>query len=147
MGYDKRSGEQEDLPLLYWGPFSATERSAGVLCHTVGCAKPYQYLSRVSPGHVLLTISSFPIAVTSFRLLLLCSGRGFRQKRYCQESPTCRIEFNAVLIPRWRNHLETVSSANNAFSNIISRCKTCHSEGVTVELSWHFLYTFRLPWL
>ena len=93
-------GEQEDLPLLYWGPFSATERSAGVLCHTVGCAKPYQYLSRVSPGHVLLTISSFPIAVTSFRLLLLCSGRGFRQKRYCQESPTCRIEFNAVLIPR-----------------------------------------------
>ena len=37
-----------------------------------------------------LTISNFPMAVTSFKLLLLCSGRGFRQKRYCQESPTSK---------------------------------------------------------
>ena len=38
-----------------------------------------------------LTISNFPMAVTSFKLLLLCSGRGFRQKRYCQESPTSKV--------------------------------------------------------
>ena len=51
-------------------------------------------------NYLNFTISSFPIAVTCFKLLLLCSGRGLRQKRYCQESPTYKPTIKSLRASR-----------------------------------------------
>ena len=48
--------------------------------------------SYLSHNPVLQTMSNLPMFVTNFKFLLLCSGLGLKQNKYCQLSPDCNIE-------------------------------------------------------